>query len=130
VNLAARRFEPSSPLLLLGAALVCALLLPSTARAQEYAGPVAGLGAKTCTAFLDQLAEEDAADALYFSWAEGFVTATAVHDAAAGQKAADLKIRSKPEQKIAIGNYCTRNPDALFWKAAEDVYKKMLKKTP
>lgn len=83
---------------------------------------VSGPGARTCQEFNDAYRENKArAEAMYFSWAQGYWSFANVAHMMRNEKIKDLGW-SLPAQQSRMRTYCSMHPLNPYWQAATDVY--------
>jgi hypothetical protein len=92
--------------------LICSTLQVS---AQEVGAPAYGFGSAKCSAFLGDVQRRgEMAEAIYFSWAQGFITAV---NAVSGNRGMIRNFTSKVtrvEQQALLKTFCQKNPDQSF----------------
>ena len=89
-----------------------------------------GAGAHTCAEFAQDYARNpDTVEVLYFSWAQGYMTATNVAIAAATNTYRDLG-GSVADQQAHIRSYCDAHPLAAYSDAVMNLYQTFPRKQP
>jgi hypothetical protein len=104
------------------AAIFLAIMF-TNATAEHQEAVVIGVGASTCAEFAQAYKRDPAAAmAVYFSWTQGFMSASNFLKRAIKQKERDLNGLSGSEQEDRLRNFCDRRPLANFGDAISDLY--------
>jgi hypothetical protein len=102
----------------------CAALIATTSilHAQDGDGMGRGVGYSSCALYAKRYAEDPKmADFLFFTWAQGYMTAANVALAAAGNRYHDLG-GSIDDQEAHLRRYCSSHPTASYNDAVLDLY--------
>jgi hypothetical protein len=87
---------------------------------------ISGLGAGTCAQFAqDYRKTPDAAETIYFNWAQGFMTGRNTALAMAKQTTHDLNSIRIIDQKASIRSYCDAHPLNFFFIAVLDLFESL-----
>ena len=103
-----------------GAVLVAALLAGSPAAAEPAAG--AGVGTYSCSEFTRASAGDEERELLYFSWAQGWMTAWNLGQMQAGKPTHDLSAPPIPDQRAFLSKWCASHPTELYMKGVYALY--------
>jgi hypothetical protein len=107
-------------------ALVClgvAGLLSATApaaRAEPASGE--GVGTYSCGEYTAATRGTPSREALYFSWAQGWMTGWNMAQMDVSRPTADLKSRSMEDEQVFLRTYCQLHPKALYMAAVYRLY--------
>jgi hypothetical protein len=102
----------------------CAALIAtaSISQAQDGEAMGRGVGYSSCALYAKRYAENlTMADFLFFTWAQGYMTAANVALAAAGNRYHDLG-GSIDDQEAHLRRYCSSHPTASYNDAVLDLY--------
>ena len=81
-----------------------------------------GMGSQTCEAFTRERAEEPDSEALFYEWAEGYMTGSNVTILATGRSAYRDLSGDSSDQMSRIRAFCETHPSSRFVDAVMDVY--------
>ena len=88
-----------------------------------------GAGAGSCAAFAEAYAANPVtAEAVYFSWAQGFMTGANIAAASASHRYSDLGGVAK-DQQARIRAFCAAHPAGPYAEAVFDLYKSLPEKS-
>ena len=104
-----------------GALVMGALLLAGSPAAAEPAVG-AGVGTYSCSEFTRASASDEARELLYFSWAQGWMTAWDLDQMQAGKPTRDLSRPSVPDQRAFLSKWCASHPAELYMKGVYELY--------
>jgi hypothetical protein len=91
------------------------ILTASAANAQKYKGWGIGYGAATCRQFAQDYRLSVDEEKIYFSWAQGFMTATNLGNTNGTYR--DLSAWSVDDQSAFIRSYCNSHPLSNYGEA-------------
>jgi hypothetical protein len=104
-----------------GAVVTLLLLLAgSSATAEPAMG--AGVGTYSCKEFTRASAGDEARELLYFSWAQGWMTAWNLSQMQVGKPARDLSAPPIPDQRAFLAKWCASHPSELYMKGVYELY--------
>jgi hypothetical protein len=88
------------------------------------AGPAVGEGVGTyaCSEFLKASAADPSREALYFSWAQGWMTGWNLTRLQAKKPGMDLAGQTIDQQQALLQAYCIAHPTALYMEAVYRLY--------
>jgi hypothetical protein len=81
-----------------------------------------GSGVTTCATFSELVSKDQHADFFYFSWAQGYMSATNGVNQLAGRYIADLSAISTEGQLARIRSYCAEHPLEEYAYAVKNLY--------
>lgn len=133
-----RRAEPTNPIRLkvrsasvrgmIGAALLAVLngtggVLTGTAQAQSV--KIVGIGASTCTRFLQEIEGKPQAEREYFAWAQGYMSGLLIRAPAGKDEDLDLTPPAFPllKQAAFLRTFCAMNRNASYSEAVNTLYR-------
>jgi hypothetical protein len=92
---------------------------------------IAGAGTFTCAKYGELYRKSpDAAEAVYYNWAQGFMSGINGVKLAANGESKDLGSISQDEQKWSIRNYCNNHPLEDYMGAVMQVYNSLKASKP
>jgi hypothetical protein len=103
-----------------GALVIGILLAGSPAAADPAMG--AGVGTYSCSEFTRASAGDEARELLYFSWAQGWMTAWDLDQMQDGKPTRDLSQPSVAEQRTFLSKWCASHPTELYMKGVYELY--------
>jgi hypothetical protein len=105
-------------------------LLPNLSFADE-ATVASGIGTETCGKFAEDYRRSPAkVEAVYFTWAQGFMTGRNVALAMSNQSTHDLHVSSTISQRASIRSYCDAHPLNFYFIAVLDLFESLPLKAP
>jgi hypothetical protein len=107
--------------------LLMAALLVASASAASAAGQGNGygLGMDSCAVFAQKYgANPDVAESLYFTWAQGFMSALNLEASANGKVYRIINGNDMSNQKMLIRSYCNEHPLTQYVAAVLDLYER------
>jgi len=97
-------------------------IIPNVVRADE-AGQGYGVGMHSCAEFAKSyMANPTAAEDIYFTWAQGFMSGLNLSDAASGRAYKAINGGDMATQKAYIRSYCDVHPLAQYVGAIVQLY--------
>lgn len=81
-----------------------------------------GVGTYNCAEFARAARDDPSRETLYFSWAQGWMTAWNLARMDAAKATADLKARPVADQQAFLRAYCAKHPSALYMEAVSRLY--------
>lgn len=112
---------------IVGATLLVVLngggLLTGTAQAQSV--KIVGIGASTCTRFLQEIDGNLHAEREYFAWAQGYMSGLLIRAPAGKDEDLDLTPPAFPllKQAIFLRTFCATNSDADYTDGVNTLYR-------
>jgi hypothetical protein len=103
-----------------GALAMGVLLLAGSPAAEPAVG--AGVGTYSCKEFTRASAGDEARELLYFSWAQGWMTAWNLDQMQAKEPTRDLSQPSIADQRVFLSKWCASHPTELYMKGVYDLY--------
>ena len=112
--------------------LGCWMLACSTALGQAPTGKIVGLGATTCTEFMDDVKANSAIQRDYLAWAQGFMSGILLGRPPGVDEGLNLNPSSfgLGKQLEFLTQYCRQHPSDSFSGAVEDLYKSLRREGP
>jgi hypothetical protein len=95
-------------------------LLTTAAIAQE----TMGIGTYTCGRFDVDRRQTPTSEMVYFTWAQGFISATNLARGAVNKQQINVDSISRSDQQQMIRTYCDQNPQAFYADALMDLFPK------
>ena len=106
------------------ATIVLVALGTTRATAQESRAALMGVGATPCAEFTQEYRRNPSgADAVFFSWAQGFMSGLNMTRIALKRPLSDLSAWSVPEQQARLRQLCDKSPLLPYAYAVEDLMK-------
>lgn len=113
----------------IGRLLALAIFIPTLAVAAVPSGQGYGVGMRSCAYFAkDYAANTSAAEDIYFTWAQGFMSAINLMTMANQGVYADLHSEEMTTYKAQIRSYCNAHPLSQYVAAVLDVMKGLPKR--
>jgi hypothetical protein len=103
-------------------ALVMGLLLLAGSPAAAEPAVGAGVGTYSCQEFTRASAGDEERELLYFSWAQGWMTAWNLEQVQAGKPTRDLSAPSIADQRGFLSKWCAVHPTELYMKGVYELY--------
>ena len=107
-----------------GASLALAAVVLACATMPAAGEPAVGSGVGTysCAEFTRAAAGDESREMLYFSWAQGWMTAWDLEEMSAGKLARDLSQPPVPTQRAFLVTWCSTHPTELYMKGVYQLY--------
>ncbi len=106
--------------------IIAALCFWPTAGQAEEIYSMMGAGSASCGEFASRYKESpDSAEILYYSWAQGYLSATNLVAIGQGREFRNLRSISSERQRAYIRSYCNKNPLANYIDAVNELYKSL-----
>jgi hypothetical protein len=94
----------------------------------EASAQIAGIGGRTCSQFAkDYLESREIAEPLYFTYAQGYLSALAMLFSALKKTEVNLGALSSDQQKAHIRKYCSDHSDTAYVWAVQNLFETLQK---
>ena len=107
----------------IAAAALAMAAIPAAGAAEPAAGE--GVGTYTCAEFQRASKADESREMLYFSWAQGWMTAWNLAQMDASKPFADLSTPPIDDQRAFIRTYCSQHGASLYMEAVYRLYASM-----